>query len=254
MSEQEGTKTLTFDRLSDLREKTEVIAQHLRGQLQTYLDTLRPLFAPRRLLGKYVGVRDDVPGADKALAQLQERYQEVCRQPFGLPTEFNREILTDLDNRIELFAWEYTHEAHADRETKTVTLHSPVRWVLAYSSSYSLSQLRQTVSGLQERRADYIQQFIVNALVLQLLFERYPGIPKLLTDLRYQVEIRKAPGLGEVPLVTVSSCLPSFRPDDDLIIKAIRFSGVPAFIELIDSDAIGNLRDPLKGRLEEIIR
>lgn len=53
MGEHENTaKTLTFEQLADLRERTEAIAQFLQTQLQTYLETLRPLFAPQRFLGK----------------------------------------------------------------------------------------------------------------------------------------------------------------------------------------------------------
>jgi hypothetical protein len=51
----------------------------------------------------------------------------------------------------------------------------------------------------------------------------------------------------------VGSCLPSFRPADDLILTAIRFSGVPAFIELIDVEALNTLQDPLKLSLEKIL-
>ena len=72
MEEQASAETgLTFEQLADLREKTEVISQFLHKQLKAYLETLRPLLAPRRLLGKYTGVKEDVVGADRAFAQLQ---------------------------------------------------------------------------------------------------------------------------------------------------------------------------------------
>jgi hypothetical protein len=54
--------------------------------------------------------------------------------------------------------------------------------------------------------------------------------------------------------VTISSCLASFRPSDSLILAATRLSGVPAFIELIDVDAVQTLHDPLKLRIEEMLR
>lgn len=245
---------LTFEQLAILRDKTEVIAQFLKDRLKGHLETLRPAFAPRRMLGKYTGTREGVAGEDKAFAQLQTQYQEVCRNPFALPPELGQDILTNIDNQLDVYPWEYLHEAKGVRETKTLTMNSPVRWVLTYSSGYSLSQVRQAVSGLQERRSDYVRQFVVNALVMRLLFERYPGIPQLLTDLRYEVRIEKCPGLGELPFVTVSACIPSFRPVDDLILAATRFSGVPAFIELINIDTIPVLQDPLKLHIERMLQ
>jgi hypothetical protein len=254
MEESNTTKILTFEQLADLREKTEAIAQFLQGQLRNYLETLRPLFAPRRLLGKYVGVKEEVAGAEKAFVQLRTQYQEICGKPFALPAELEQETLPATENRLELYPWEYTHEAKGAKETKTLTMTSPVRWILTYSSNYSPAQLRETLAGQQERSADSVRQFVVSALIMRLLFDRYPGIPKLLTDLRYEVRLSKAPGLGELLLVTVNSCLPSFRPADELILMATRFSGVPAFIELVDTEAVHLLQDPLGLQIERLLQ
>src|SRR5262245_12699451 len=80
-------KALTFEQLVDLRAKTEAISQFLYKRLKVHLETLRLLLAPRRLLGKYVGVKEEVVGADKAFAQLQELYRGVCGKPFALSAE-----------------------------------------------------------------------------------------------------------------------------------------------------------------------
>jgi hypothetical protein len=63
-------KVVNFEQLADLRDKTEAISQFLQKQLRAHLETLRVLLAPRRLLGKYAGVKEDVGGADRAFAQL----------------------------------------------------------------------------------------------------------------------------------------------------------------------------------------
>ncbi len=247
-------KALTFEQLVDLREKTEAISQFLYKRLKGHLETLRLLLAPRRLLGKYVGVKEDVVGADKAFAQLQEIYRGVCGKPFALSTELDEGPLKLLENRFELYPWEYIHQAKSERETKAVTITSPVRWVLTYSAGYTLSQVLQAVVGKEQRQTDALRQFVVNVLVMHLVLAKYPGIAQLLTDLRYQVGVDKSSRLGELPLVTLSACLPSFRPSDQLILTATRFSGVPAFIELIDVDMLDTLHDPLKQHLEEICR
>jgi hypothetical protein len=247
-------RTLTFEQLADLRDKTEAISQFLQKQLRVHLETLRPLLAPRRLLGKYAGVKEDVVGADRAFAQLQEQYKGVCSKPFALPPELDDGPLANIDNRIDLYPWEYTHQAKSERETKPVTITSPVSWVLTYNSEYTLSQLVQTIAGKEQRRSDSIRQFVVNALVMHAVLTKFPGITQLLADLRYEVHTQKSPSLGELPLVTIRSCLPSFRPADSLILAATRLSGVPAFIELIDLDAVHSLPDPLKLRIEEMLR
>ena len=94
---------------------------------------------------------------------------------------------------------------------------------------------------------------MVNALVLQAVLDKSPAVTQLLSDLRFEVGFEKAPGLGELPLVTLSSHLPSFLPPDDLILSATGISGVNAFIELVDRDAVQNLRDPLRDEISEAL-
>ena len=246
-----SSKSLTFEDLTELRERTEALSQFLEKQLKGYLEALRPLFAPKRLLGRHVGSREEVSGEDRTLAQLQEKYKEVCRTPFALPIEWYDGSLTALDNRLELCPWEYTYEAKGDENTKMLTITSPLRWVLTYASGYSLAQMRQVVNGKIDRRQEAVRQFVVNALVMHFLLNAYPALLQVLQDLRYQVSVEPAPGLGTLPLVTIAATLPTFCPPDSLLLKATRFSGVPAFIELIDLDSIQTLQDPLRLRLEQ---
>lgn len=254
--EDTGSKAgaLTFEQLAKLRNQTDAIAGFLRNRLQGHLETLRPLFAPRRLLGKYVDRKEDVQGSEKAAAQLREKFKEVCGAPFSLSPDLDDEYLARIENRPELHPWEYTHDTKGEGESKQLTITSPVRWVLTYGSGYTLSQVRQAVASKRERRMDDIRQFVVNALVMQLFLARYTGIAQLLSDLRYQVHVDKCPGLGALPFVTLSAWLPSFRPEDNLILMATRFSGISNFVELIDVEAVQTLADPLKPQIEELLR
>jgi hypothetical protein len=86
------------------------------------------------------------------------------------------------------------------------------------------------------------------------VYLRSPGITQLLTDLRYELRAEKSANLGELPLVTLRPCLPSFRPVDSLILAATRLSGVLAFVELTDIDAVHRPQDPLRLRVAEILR
>ena len=130
----------------------------------------------------------------------------------------------------------------------------PVRWVVTFMSTYGLSQMRQGLAGKGERRIDHIRQFVVNALVTQLTVTHAAGLGALLADLRYQLQIECSPDLPKLPLTTITCGLPAFRPPDDLILAATTFSGIPAFIELIDTDAASKLQDPLKTRVQELVR
>jgi hypothetical protein len=254
MDESGGTtQSLTFEQLVGLREKTEAVAQLLQTRLLSHLETLRPLFSPQRLLGKFAGAKDEVVGSEKTWTQLRVYYQEVCKKPFALVAELEQEPLARIENRLELYPWEYSYEAQGAKETKLLTMTAPVRWVLSYSSGYTLSQLRSIMATQRDRSSEPVRQFVVNALVMRLVFEKYPGLAQLFGDLRYEVRNDTCPGLGELRCVTVNSCLPSFRPADELMLLATRFSGVPAFIELLDTAAVATLQDPLKSQVEQVL-
>jgi hypothetical protein len=243
-----------FQDLAELRRKTEVISKALQDQLSTHLETLRPLLSPERVFGKHAGGRGEAAGADRAYAQLQQNYRPFSVRPFDLPNEFDQHWLTLVGTRLALYPWEYAHEAKSARENKTISMTSSVRWVMTFSSTYTLSQLRQALAGKGERRPEHIRQFVVNALVTQLVVAHTPGLTPLFSDLRYQLQTEQAADLPKLPLTTISFGLPSFRPADDLILSATSLSGIPAFIELIDIDGLSQLQDPVKGRIEELLR
>ena len=124
---------------------------------------------------------------------------------------------------------------------------------MAYRSGYTLAQLRKSLATKASRRSEDVRQFVASAIALKLLVEKHAEISALFLDLRYRIEITTCDGLGELPLVTLSSAVGSIRPDDEVIKNATRFSGVPAFIELIDPAAVRDLRDPLRERIEGIL-
>jgi hypothetical protein len=131
---------------------------------------------------------------------------------------------------------------------------SPLRWILSYGSNYSVAQAKQVLQGREQRRPEYLRQFAINALVLQIVLSRNPGVARLFQDLRYELKTETYPDLKGLPIVTITSCLTSFRPADDLILAATAFSGVPAFIELLDLEAVQTPKDTLKERLEALLK
>jgi hypothetical protein len=246
----ETSKPLALHELPELRRKTEAVSQFLRQQIAAHLETLRPLLAPERLLGKYAGGKVEVSGAERALAELQQAYRPFSSKPYDLPETLDANWLTLVGNTLELHPWEYVHPAQG----KPITMSSPVRWVVNYRASYTLAQVKSVLAGKDAARPEYLRQFAVNALVLQLVLARNPGLVQLFADLRYELKTETPAELRGLPVVTITSCLTSFRPADDLLLAATAFSGIPAFIELIDLQAIAQPHDALKEKLENLLR
>ena len=243
--------SLTMEQLSDLRGKTQAVSELLLKQLKGHLGTIRTIFAPSKLLGKHVrsGAREQASEGDRAFTALKERYAQVCGKPFSLPRDINDDPIS-IEGRLDLQPWAYRYELD---DGKAVTMTSPVRWILSYRSGYTPSELRKVLASKESKRSDDVRQFVCSAIALDQLLTQRPEIGRLLTALRYEVSIDRADGLGELPIVTLSSCLPSFRPADELIRTATQFSGVATFVELIDLDAVKSLRDPLQQRIESML-
>lgn len=247
-------RTLTFPELAEARRATETISKFLQSQLVSYLETLRPLFEPERLLGKYAGGKSVAAHGEKALALIQQSYEALTGKPFDLPREFEAAWLAQIDSTLELYRWEYVHEALGGAQPKPISMTHPARWVLGYKSGATLAQISRGLVNRNERQPELTKKFVVNALVLNALVARNTGLTSLLSALRFDVRVEELPGFGKLPLVTITAQLPTFRPSDDLILGAVSFSGVPAFIELIGLDTIRSLEDPLKTRIEALLR
>jgi hypothetical protein len=246
--------SLTIEQLAMCREKTETASKILDSHLKSYLDTIKSLFAPRRVLGRHVATREDVNISDRMLDQLKQQYGQVVSQaPFGLPIDFPEQTLAHLDNLPMVYAWEYHHVAKAGTAEKVLTITSPVRWVLTYETGAAPALVRQMLNGKVERRIEALKQFVVNALSMGLLIQAYPGVGQLLSALRYRLQTESLPGFGRLPFVTVQACLESFRPSDELLLMATAFSGVPAFVELIRADSLQGSIDPVTEQLQRIL-
>src|SRR5436190_10492601 len=161
----EPAKSPTMQELPELRRKTEAVSQYLRKQISTHLETLRPLFAPEVVFGKLAGGRLEVPAADRALTELQQNYRPFVNKPYDLPRDFDAHWLTLTGNSLELHPWEYTHSV----QDRSITMTSPVRWVVNYRTNYPLAQVKNVLTGKETVRPEYLRQFVVNSLVLQIV-------------------------------------------------------------------------------------
>ena len=231
-----------------MRNKTERISEALRQQLAGHLETLRPIYTPERIFGKLSGGKLEVALADRALGDLKAKYKAL-QSTFLLPAEFDTHWLTLTGSALELIPWDYTHEIAG----KGIKITSPVRWVLNYKSGITMEKLRAALAGGEAARSEAVRQFAVNSLVLQTVLGFSPGFASLFSDLRYELKTETPADCKGLPLLTVTSCLYTFRPADDLISAAVAFSGVPAFVELIDIESSKNPPDSLRERILGLI-
>lgn len=246
-------KDIELGQVAQLRSTSQKISQYLHKRLMAYLTTLTPLFAPRRILGEFMHSALDgkVPGADKNIADLQERYKKLTGKPFELPAKLTTPLPT-IRNQLEVYPWEYAYPVE-QAGAQAVTITSPVTWVLSYASGYSLSRLRAARFGKESPRPEEIKQFIINTLTMHLLVVQSPGISQIMEDLHFPLSIEETPELGELPLVAIRARVPAFRPQDEIVRTVTQLSGTPAFEEIIDIEAISDLEDTFKQTLTDFI-
>ncbi len=245
---------LTNAELLERHNVTKEVANFCRQQLRIYLDAMAPLFRPRLLLGDCVegNGRESVPDGQQNFTALKESFSRVGGRPFDLRRELSPPIESP-PTQMQLYEWEYVHEAGTGRERKQITVTAPLTWVLTYPSVYSLPLMRQVAAGKQGRDYEAVRSFALRACLLSLMFQKLPQLRTLLEGLRYKVEFRKLPDLGELPLVTLSAPVSTFRPSDDLLLIATGLSGRAGFQEVLDTDSATRIHDPLQDRIAAIL-
>ena len=134
--------------------------------------------------------------------------------------------------------------------TKTVRVTSPFKWVIAYSGN--------SPQGLKEAIATgdpgvSVAEVVLHLLVLHVASQQR-GVRELFAALRFPIETHHEPGLGNLPICVVSAAAATIRPPDETIIEATEISGTAAFEEVVDTEAIEALEDPVRKRLTDLIR
>jgi len=248
------TEELSIGRLLFLRKVTRAVSDYLVSELKGHLSTISPLLRPRRLLGDYIesGSPEQVVDADKNFAVLNEIYSKAAGKPFDLPRPL-RPPLKPVGLAIEVYPWEFRQEIRADGVGNTVTITSPVRYVISYASGLSLSRLRQGVAGKEEQKKEDIREFVIRCCLMNTMLNRNPGIINLFRALRWEVSTETSPDLGGLPLTTLTAPLQAMLPPDKLILESTEMSGMPLFEEVIDVNTISQISDPLAQRVTNIM-
>ncbi len=249
MNERYSTK-----RLLALRKLTRAVGDLLRGQLKEDVETLAPLLRPRNVLGEYVqpASKETVKGAEAAFKELQSLYETVAvSKPFHLPKEL-KPPLAVMSTALELTPMDYAHVAKTDRDSKTVMVNSPLKWLLTYAG-FGPRRLRELLAE-RNRTGDELQQFVLHYLMLHIVLAKQTGVTKLLEALHFPVSSGRLADCGELPVAYIGACLTTVRPPDDVIIQSTEISGMDAFEEVVNPEDIVALRDPLQARLLELAK
>lgn len=248
-------ETLNLEQLLQLHALTKDVAKFCQKQLRGYLDTIALLFRPRRTLGDAIegSDRESAVGSERNVVEFRDLYQRVCGRPFDLRPDLTFP-LESVSTQIQLYDWEYLHSTNTDRGWRAIKVTSPLTWVLAYSSNYSLSMIRQVLAGKEARDSDAVRAFVLRACLMQLQFAKFPAIADLLGGLRYRVEVRHSPEMGDLPLVTISAPFATVRPSDTLVSMASGLAGGTSFAEVLDVETVRNLEDPIRQEVAGIFR
>lgn len=251
-----SSQALNIEQLLQLHALTKDIAKLCHKQLRGYLDTLALLFRPRRVLGEAIeGVeRESAAGVpDRNVAELHDLYHRVSGRPFDLRPELSFP-LESVSTQMQLYEWEYLHTINTERGWRSIRVTSPLSWVLTYSSNYSLSMIRQVLAGAEARDSEAVRAFVLRACLMHLQISKFPAIADLFAGLRFRIDVRRSPEMGDLPLVTISAPLSTIRPPDSLVSIASGLAGGTSFSEVLDIETIRNLKDPLRQELDEAFR
>jgi hypothetical protein len=241
-------------RLLVLRKLTRAIADLLRGQMKDYLSTLAPLLRPRVVLGDYVqsSTRETSKIADTAFKELQGLYETVARAaPFNLAGELKPPVEI-ISTALEMTPMEYSYEATTERDSKTVTVVSPLKWMLTYSG-FAPGRLKEILRD-RGRAGEEVQRFVLHYLVMRIVMMKQTGVTDILDALHFPVSSGTEAEFGQLPITYISSSISTTRPPDSVIIESTEISGMDVFEEVVRLDDIAKLRDPLKQRLTEMVQ
>jgi hypothetical protein len=249
--------SLNIEQLLALHSLTKDVAKLCQKQLRTYLETTAVLFRPRRILGDAIeGSERDVAGGglpERNAAELRDLYHAIALRPFDLRPELKFPV-ESISTQFQLNEWEYLHTTKTDRGWQSIKVTTPLTWVISYASPYSLSILRQVLAGKEQRDPDAVRAFVLRACLMHLQIAKLPGLTELFNGLRFRIETRRSPELGDLPLITVSAPFSTLRPPDELVTIASGLAGGASFAEVLDLESVRSIKDPLREELAEILK
>jgi hypothetical protein len=243
----------SISQMLTLRKLTRGVADHLTQQLRSHLTTLAPLINPRNLFGLHLrsSTKQSVKGEAEAFEQLKGLYLPLAgSSPFNLRKDLESPL--DIDNvQPEIVPVDYAYEIQDAGQSKTITVTSPLKWVLTFSGS-GPKRLRELLAQQKNIVGNELQLCVLNYLVMHVTLLNRPGVIRLLDALRFRVTTGRMEEFGDLPIMYIECPIATVRPSDEVIIQSTEISGTPAFEEVVDVPEIAAIPDPLKVKLLEL--
>jgi hypothetical protein len=245
----------SISQLLTLRKLTRAVADHLSQQLRSHLATLAPLINPRNVFGVHLRstTKQAIKGENEAFEQLQGLYLPLAGSaPFNLRKDLESPL--DITNILpEVVPVDYAYEIQDGGQNKTITITSPLKWVLTFSGS-GPKRLRDLLAQQKTIVGSDLQQCVLNYLVMHVTLMNRPGVAKLLEALRFPVTTGKMEEFGDLPVTYIECPVTTLRPTNEVILQSTEISGTPAFEEVVDVPGIADMPDPLREKLLEFTR
>jgi hypothetical protein len=232
-----------------VRKKTRSVAQSEIARAQEYLAILSPLTRPASLLGDLIsgGAKAGSQTASKGVAEFTSLYRQVASaKPFNDDVEL-RTPLEVASTQVEFHPFQYRYTIAGPDGKKVVTVITPLKWTMNYSG-YALSGLR-AVLAQRDAPQESVRRFLIHTALLSFVITHQPGLVKILEGLRYQLATTTLPEFGALPVPYIAFSVPTVRPSDEVILEMTELSGVDQIEEVLDADAVSDLRDPLREQL-----
>lgn len=247
---------IDISKLLELRKLTSAIGNFMQTRLLDYFSTLKPLFAPHTIFGNHTrsgGAEGTVKGEDKAFAELKSAYIEIAGSKlFNQPRELVSPISIKT-SRPEVSQMEYPHETTVDGVTKTVTMISPLRWVLTYAG-FNPAHLRSLIAQGDNVNDRQMQETLQHIMVMNSIMARNSGLTKLLSHLGFTTSTEHLSDCGNLPFTIINTPISTQRPSDQIILQFTQVSGSPVFEEVVNVQDIINMRTLLKDSLLDEVR
>src|SRR5262249_5647128 len=155
-----------------------------------------PLLRPRAVLGDYIqsSVKESVKGADAAFKEVQGLYNSLAG---AKPFHFNRELQSPIEvlsSVLEITPVEYTHVAKTENSSKTVTVTTPLKWVLSYGGFGPKRLKDQLALRSQTTTTAELEQLVVHDLLLHIVTAKQASVTKVLEALHFPISSGRLSG------------------------------------------------------------
>jgi len=248
-------ENIDIPKLLALRKLTKAISVYLEKELSAYLQALAPAFNAGLTFGEHIqGIKQSVKGSGEAINALQELYRTLAKSNrFAGRLSEIKPPLAVFGKSLEITRVVYDYKTGDGTESKIIKVRSPLKWTLGYYAQ-GVNTLKELLATQARSGDTSLDICVLNLLVLHFIASSKTGPAKILKALRFQVNSEPSPKLGGLPLVYISSPVSTMLPPDDLIIQSTELSGTDFFEEIVNTDDIDQLKDPLQEQLAALIQ